>query len=118
VENSFAVESDYESDNIILRKDAQWARKLDLNYHPSITINDFTYRGAITFEDIQEAICAAYDKRPYECNAEKLWREHTDPEAFEQQHKRREFGKALVICILVVSLVSGIVIGIVQQRQS
>ena len=31
-----------------------------IDYHPSITLNDFTYRGDISQRDLTEAICAAY----------------------------------------------------------
>lgn len=62
--NSFETFEDLESDNILLREARDWARQHNLNWHPSITINDFTYRGAITYEDLMEAICASYDKKP------------------------------------------------------
>ena len=60
VQGSFEVKGDYESTNRILEADKVWARKHHLDFHPSITINNFTYRGDIEFADIREAICAAY----------------------------------------------------------
>jgi len=64
VDKSFEVHGDRESKNKALEADALWAKKMHLDYHPSITINDFTYRGDIDFADIREAICAAYQERP------------------------------------------------------
>ena len=64
VEKSFEVRGDYESNNLALEADLNWSQKHHLDYHPSITINDFTYRGDIGFADIREAICAAYQERP------------------------------------------------------
>lgn len=52
VKGSFEVYGDTQSDNKIFNADVKWARKLNLGYHPSITINDFTYRGAITYKDL------------------------------------------------------------------
>jgi len=73
VENSWATPGDMESDNLILLADQQWAIDHHLDFHPSITINDFTYRGDIEFADIREAICAAYQERPQHCNLDKIW---------------------------------------------
>ena len=50
-----------------------WSHEHHLDYHPSITINDFTYRGDIDFADIREAICAAYQERPSHCDLEQIW---------------------------------------------
>jgi hypothetical protein len=60
VSDSFEVPDDYESLNLMLDSDSKWAKEHHLDFHPSITINDFTYRGDIDFADIREAICAAY----------------------------------------------------------
>ena len=67
---SFASEGDPESTNKILEEDALWVKRHHLDFHPTITINDFTYRGDIDFIDIREAICAAYLNRPDHCNLE------------------------------------------------
>ena len=52
-ENSFTVAGDFESDNKILSDDKNWARQHNIHYHPSVTINDYTYRGNINSEDIK-----------------------------------------------------------------
>ena len=64
VEESFETQGDYESNNKLLQEDVAWTRQHHLDFHPSITINDFTYKGDIEFADIREAICAAYQERP------------------------------------------------------
>ena len=70
---SFETPNDLESDNTILQADAEWVKDHHLAFHPSITINDFTYRGNIEFTDIREAICAAYQERPSQCNLDDIW---------------------------------------------
>ena len=62
-----------ESDNKILAADSRWAIDHHLDFHPSVTINDFSYRGDIEFRDIREAICAAYQERPQTCNLDTIW---------------------------------------------
>ena len=51
---------DLESDNKLLADDMAWAKDNNIDYHPTITINNFTYRGDIDFVDVREAICSAY----------------------------------------------------------
>ena len=63
VSESFTIPGDFESDNKMLLDDAKWARLIGLNYHPAVTINDFTYRGDIDYADIQQAVCAAFNFR-------------------------------------------------------
>ena len=60
VDTSFELLGDLESNNKILESDMTWTHEHHLDFHPSITINNFTYRGDIEFADIREAICAAY----------------------------------------------------------
>lgn len=64
----------------MLSGDKQWANQLNLNYHPTVTINDFTFRGAITYSDISKAICAAFNIRLDDCETDKIWSEHSNPE--------------------------------------
>jgi len=47
-------------DNKILKEDKNWAKKLGIILHPSITINNLTYRGDITGLDVFRAICAGF----------------------------------------------------------
>jgi len=60
MDNSFISRGDLTSDNKIFRKDREWSTKLGVVMHPSITINNITYRGEITGYDIFRAICAGF----------------------------------------------------------
>ena len=68
IDQSFEVVGDYNSENRMLKADREWALSRHLNSHPSITINDFSYRGDIDFKDLKQAICSAYKVRPFNCN--------------------------------------------------
>lgn len=67
VNNSFVVPGDYESDNKFLKEDKDWAYILNVNVHPSITINNMTYKGDLDGFDIAHAICAGFKDRPVNC---------------------------------------------------
>ena len=48
VADSFEVRGDYDTDNDILAADKAWAWALNLQYHPSITINGVAHNGDIS----------------------------------------------------------------------
>ena len=73
LQDSFELRGDMESDNKLLADDMAWARQHNIDYHPTITINNFTYRGDIDFVDVREAICAAYQERPGGCTLDEIW---------------------------------------------
>lgn len=75
VEDSFAEPGNLDSENTMLAADREWALKNHIDFHPTVTINDFTYRGDIDFADIREAICAAYEKRPKNCDLDEIWKQ-------------------------------------------
>lgn len=52
----------------MLAADKLWASQHNLIAHPTILINDFTYRGDIDYVDLKQAICSAYRVRPENCN--------------------------------------------------
>ena len=60
VQDSFEIRGDLESDNKLLAADMAWALEHNVDYHPTITINNQTYRGDIDFVDVREAICSAF----------------------------------------------------------
>ena len=68
VDGSFENPTDLEGDNYILKADQEWGVEHNLNYHPSITINNITYRGDVRGQDIAMAICGAYRQKPDECD--------------------------------------------------
>jgi len=67
-EDSWEVQGDYESGNKFLKTDADWAVHNNLKYHPSVAINNMTYRGDVNGQDLAMAICAAYREKPDECD--------------------------------------------------
>jgi hypothetical protein len=68
VRKSFGGYEDYERDNIMLKKDAEWAIEHNMNFHPSVAINNITYTRAITLVELAMSICAAYREKPDECD--------------------------------------------------
>jgi len=79
VEESFVTKGDFESTNKMLEDDKKWAEKHNVHYHPTITINNFTYRGNINFKDIREALCAAYTKKVGICDIQSILKERLKP---------------------------------------
>lgn len=52
-----------------------------MHYHPTVTINSFTYRGDINYNDIRQAICAAYRHKPTMCDLGAVVKEHLKEDA-------------------------------------
>ena len=48
------------TDNKILREDRIWSNTVGVFIHPSMTINNVTYRGDINGYDIFRAVCAGF----------------------------------------------------------
>jgi len=48
------------TDNSLLREDRKWSSQLGVFMHPSITINNITYRGDLNGYDIFRAVCAGF----------------------------------------------------------
>ena len=67
-DNSFEIEDDIESENLLLAKDKQTSDKLGIYLHPGFTINDMTYRGYMEGEDLFDAICSSFTRQPYVCS--------------------------------------------------
>ena len=67
---SFVVNSDMDSDNDLLGEDADKDYALGIHLHPGLTINDMTYRGYLDGADVQDAICATFNKqKPKVCKS-------------------------------------------------
>ena len=60
IKNSFVEQGNLESGNKLLKEDREWATAHHIDYHPTVTINNFTYRGDLSAADLTEAICSAY----------------------------------------------------------
>jgi hypothetical protein len=67
MDESFVTSGDYSSDNKLFKEDRWWSNKLGIVVHPSLTINNITYRGDITGYDIFRAICAGFHTQPEIC---------------------------------------------------
>lgn len=52
------------TDNKLLREDRLWGNTLGVFMHPSITVNNVTYRGDINGYDIFRAVCAGFKDQP------------------------------------------------------
>jgi len=48
------------TDNKLFKEDIEWSTKLGIVMHPSISINNITYRGDINGYDVFKAICAGF----------------------------------------------------------
>lgn len=68
VEGSFVRTGEYQTENRILKQDRDWANELNIQYHPSIVINNRTYHGDAKGIELAMAICAAYKEKPDECD--------------------------------------------------
>ena len=83
--------------------------KNNVHYHPTITINDFTYRGNINYKDIREALCAAYTKKVGVCNLQSILKDKLKPTVFKAQPKQKSSGvniKLVLIGGLAVFLIN------------
>ena len=109
---SFEDPGNLNSDNLMLRDDREWQEELDLIYHPTVTINDYTYRGSITYDDIVDALCEAFDMRLEECSEMKL-----EVLTVNNDNDKRSVEKAIILaCIIVVFVISIMCVLIMSHR--
>ena len=64
---SFENANDEQSSNAMLAKDTQKETELGIYMHPSLTINDMSYRGYLEGQDVFEAICSSFKNMPLIC---------------------------------------------------
>jgi len=62
----------YSKDNYMLADDRELAERQGIKLHPSLAINNQTYRGSFNGEDIFQAICTSFDKIPEVCKNETI----------------------------------------------
>jgi hypothetical protein len=60
-------------DNKILSKDRFDANFFGVYFHPSISINNITYRGEINAHDIFRAVCAGFKDQPEICKGDNIF---------------------------------------------
>lgn len=68
IANSFVEKGNWSSDNKLLKEDADEIARLGIFFHPTLVINDFSYRGELYGRDIFYAICSGFRKKPEECH--------------------------------------------------
>lgn len=61
------------TDNKLLREDRKWSDQLGVFMHPSITINNITYRGDLNGYDIFKAVCAGFMDQPNVCKGDNIF---------------------------------------------
>jgi len=68
VTNSFDEVNHALSDNRILSKESEEWKKGGPSFAPALIINNITYRGYLSPDNVFEAICQGFKKHPSECN--------------------------------------------------
>jgi len=59
--------------NRLLQEDREWANRLGVILHPSISINNITYRGDVNGYDIFRAVCAGFLEQPRVCKGDNVF---------------------------------------------
>lgn len=95
-------------DNTLLKEDKQWANNLGIFLHPSITINNITYRGDLNGYDIFRAVCVGFESMPDVCKGdnifsviEKLEESSSDRRASGHFAKTYHIVAAIVLVMLI-----------------
>mmetsp|Transcript_28897 Transcript_28897/g.27797 ORF Transcript_28897/g.27797 Transcript_28897/m.27797 type:complete len:299 (-) Transcript_28897:73-969(-) len=103
---------DDSKDNKYLKEDRQLSRQLGIMMHPSVTINNITYKGEITGYDVFKAICAGFLTKPDICKGSNIYLFAAADQEFFMKPKHARFerivgmrGMSLVAVIFAVSVV-------------
>ena len=56
-----------------MKEDRKWSNNLGLFLHPSITVNNLTYRGEINGYDVFRAVCAGFKDVPTMCKGDNIF---------------------------------------------
>ena len=104
VDESFLGDEKNSADNLIMREAAEAWKQYGTLYWPSITINQMTFRGDFTAENVLEDICANLSIKPKVCiNFYK--REHIN---YEETNVQGDDSVSAEILILVVCVLIGV----------
>eukprot|EP00350_Pseudokeronopsis_sp_OXSARD2_P007333 CAMPEP_0170553260 /NCGR_PEP_ID=MMETSP0211-20121228/11061_1 /TAXON_ID=311385 /ORGANISM="Pseudokeronopsis sp., Strain OXSARD2" /LENGTH=227 /DNA_ID=CAMNT_0010861451 /DNA_START=767 /DNA_END=1450 /DNA_ORIENTATION=- len=68
VQSSFYDKGDWNSNNWIFEKDRKQHYYLGIQLHPSLVINNYTYRGDLFGRDVFYAVCSGFKDKPRACN--------------------------------------------------
>lgn len=67
VDNSFYDYEHSTSDNRMLSKESEEWRNNGPSFYPAVIINNVTFRGFLSSDNVFEAICQGFKKHPSEC---------------------------------------------------
>jgi hypothetical protein len=73
VDHSFVRKGDRKSDNKLLSADRSYATTLGIVVHPTITVNNNTFRGEINGYNVFKAVCAGFKDMPDICKGDKIY---------------------------------------------
>jgi hypothetical protein len=94
-------------DNRILADDATWARSQGAFIHPSVSINNVTYRGALNGYDLFRAVCAGFKDQPAVCKGDKIFNQvkQLDSESTTEGHGGKGVpAKATTVALAIVAV--------------
>lgn len=103
----------------LLEEDREWAKRLGIILHPSITINNITYRGDFNGLDIFKAICAGFLDQPEVCYGNKVYEYIARGESTGLQYHRFSLVKVyhIIAAIILVLLINGIALMVYRKHQ-
>jgi hypothetical protein len=98
------------TDNRILSEDAKWASLLGIFLHPSITVNNITYRGDLNGYDIFRAVCAGFKEQPQVCKGDEIFNQMNSLEQSSPVSPQARAsvikGHHILLAIVVVMLIN------------
>ncbi len=102
----------------MLDDDRNWAKKYGIVVHPSITINNITYRGEMEGIDIFKAICTGFKDRPEVCRGDKVLM-LTEKSNTELMYVRRSLVKMyhIIAAVVLVVIVNGVALMFYRKYQ-
>jgi len=106
----------------LLEEDRQWAKTFGINMHPSISINNITYRGDFNGFDIFKAICAGFLEQPEICKGDKVFQVLSSVNSSDLLYHKRSLVKlfhiiAAVILVLLLNLAALCIYRKYQKRK-
>jgi len=103
----------------LFEEDRLWANKLGIVLHPSVTINNITYRGEIEGFDIFKAICAGFLDQPDVCKGNNVFKILHKVDHSDLLYRRRPLVRLhhIVFAIIVVLAINVFALYIYRKFQ-
>jgi hypothetical protein len=103
----------------LFEEDRLWASKLGIVLHPSVTINNITYRGEIEGFDIFKAICAGFLDQPDVCKGNNVFKILHKVDHSDLLYRRRPLVRLhhIVFAIIVVLAINVFALYIYRKFQ-